>query len=47
MTIKKRWIAGIVATAAKCDKPMPWTRSAPRQAMIAARKAQSKVLKRA
>lgn len=38
MTNKKRWIEAVVETAEKMDKPLPWTRGAPRREMIANRK---------
>ena len=40
MTVKKRWIEAVVEAAEKMDKPMPWTRGARRQEMIANRKAE-------
>lgn len=39
MTIKKRWMDGIIAEADKCTARMPWERGLRRQAFIASRKA--------
>ena len=38
MQIKKRWIASVVDTAGKSNKPLPWERGARRTEMIMRRK---------
>ena len=38
MTIKKRWITGIIEEADKCTTRMPWERGLRREAFIASRR---------
>jgi len=39
MSTEKRWTKRMIAEAAACQTRMPWERGAPRNAMIAKRKA--------